>query len=245
MKHAYIFKDEKSHKFWTIDYNENDLDFSVNFGKFGTAGKYQIKEFDSSQECQKQAKKMIDSKIKKGYVLSDDFDFINHFYFDDEEYGLNQKTSHPNFVQNFSDEIYFNCYDDETPFGNDAGADTFYDLQEYIRKNGDTNIVNFPYKVVMSWGYQHYIPPSKENIDDIELKNLLEFDTDFIIQLDRVIIATAFGQIKIMGKINPELKELALLALDRIKKSFIILGYQESNIQQKLYRDLQNFQSTI
>lgn len=97
----------------------------------------------------------------------------------------------------------------------------------------------------MSWGYQHYIPPNKENTDETELRRLLDFHTDFIILLDQVIIATAFGQIKIMGKVNPELKELALLALDRIKKSFIILGYQESNIQQKLYRDLQNFQSTI
>lgn len=241
MKYAYVFKDAKSHKFWVIDYDDISEDLSVNFGKVGTAGKYQIKEFDDNQECQKQAQKLIDSKIKKGYVLDEDFDFINRLYFDDIECGLNQKTSHPNFTAHFKDEIYLSCYDEESPFGNDAGADTFADLEEYIRKHGDKNILEFPYKVMMSWGYQHYIPPTHENTQETALKELLDNDSDFITQLDQVIIATAFGQIKIMGKINPELKELALLALERIKKSFVILGYGESKITQMLYRDLENF----
>lgn len=245
MKYAYVFKDEKSHKFWVIDYDET-LDYlCVNFGKVGTAGKYQIKEFDDNEECKKQAQKLINSKIKKGYTLTDDFDFINHLYFDDIEHGLDEKTSHPNFTAHFKDEIYLSCYDEESPFGNDAGADTFADLEEYIRKHGDKDILKFPYKVMMNWGYQHYIPPTHENTQEATLKELLDNDSDFITQLDRVIIATAFGQIKIMGKINPELKELALLALERIKKSFVILGYGDSKITQMLYRDLENFKQFI
>lgn len=243
MKHAYIFNDEKSHKFWVIDYDDISEDLSINFGKVGTVGKYQIKEFDDNAQCQKQAQKLIDSKIKKGYVLDKNFDFINHLYFDDEEYGLNPKTSHPNFINHFTDDIYFSNFDEEAPFGSDAGADAFFDLQEYIRKNGDEDILNFPYKIMMSWGYQHYIPPSEENINDTELKKLLDNDWDCILQLDRLIIATAFGQIKIMGKIHKKLKELALLALKRHEKSFVILGYgyKENSIQNRLYCDLENF----
>lgn len=33
MKRAFIYKDEKSHKFWCIDYS--GYDFSVNYGKSG------------------------------------------------------------------------------------------------------------------------------------------------------------------------------------------------------------------
>ena len=32
MKRAFIYKDEKSHKFWWIDYS--GCDFAVNYGKF-------------------------------------------------------------------------------------------------------------------------------------------------------------------------------------------------------------------
>lgn len=42
MKRAFICKGEKSHKFWCIGYS--DCDFSVNYGKFGSIGKFEIKE---------------------------------------------------------------------------------------------------------------------------------------------------------------------------------------------------------
>ena len=68
MKRAFIYKDEKSHKFWCIDYS--GYDFSVNYGKSGSIGKFEIKEFETEEECLKQAEKLIRSKEKKGYVES-------------------------------------------------------------------------------------------------------------------------------------------------------------------------------
>lgn len=65
MKRAFVYKDEKSNKFWLINFDGNE--FAVNYGKNGTNGKYQVKEFDSEEECQKQAINLINQKIKKGY----------------------------------------------------------------------------------------------------------------------------------------------------------------------------------
>ena len=60
----YELKDDKSNKFWTIEYNKNG-DFSTIYGKIGTNGrKSKIKK--SSKE---EIKKLIDSKVKKGYKL--------------------------------------------------------------------------------------------------------------------------------------------------------------------------------
>ena len=53
MKRAFIYKDEKSHKFWWIDYS--GCDFAVNYGKFDSIGKFEIKDFDTEEECLKQA----------------------------------------------------------------------------------------------------------------------------------------------------------------------------------------------
>lgn len=63
MKRAFIYKDEKSHKFWWIDYS--GCDFAVNYGKFDSIGKFEIKDFDTEEECLKQAEKLIHSKKKK------------------------------------------------------------------------------------------------------------------------------------------------------------------------------------
>ena len=48
MKRAFIYKDEKSHKFWWIDYS--GCDFAVNYDKFDSIGKFEIKDFDTEEE---------------------------------------------------------------------------------------------------------------------------------------------------------------------------------------------------
>jgi len=51
-------------------------------------------------------------------------------YFDNDEDGLNILTSHPVFRQFFSDDLYYDCANEEAPFGNDEGSDTLYELQD-------------------------------------------------------------------------------------------------------------------
>lgn len=65
MKKCFIYNDEKSNKFWWIDYKEDSL--AVNYGKVGSIGKFQTKEFDNEEQCLKAASKLIAAKMKKGY----------------------------------------------------------------------------------------------------------------------------------------------------------------------------------
>lgn len=146
MKRAFIYKDEKSHKFWWIDYS--DCEFAVNYGKFGSIGKFEIKEFDTEEECLKQVVKLIRSKEKKGYVEDTGFDFMNRIYIDSEEYGLHPKTSHPRFTKHFTEEFYYDCTDEEAPFGSDEGNDTLGSLEEAIQERGVKAIK----RLALLWG---------------------------------------------------------------------------------------------
>lgn len=65
MKKRFIYHDEKSNKFWWIDYEGDSL--AVNYGKVGSIGKFQTKEFDNEEQCLKEASKLIAAKMKKGY----------------------------------------------------------------------------------------------------------------------------------------------------------------------------------
>lgn len=56
---------------------------------------------------------------EKGYVEDANFDFMHRFYIDSEEYGLHPKTSHPRFTEHFTEELYYDCVDEEAPFGSD------------------------------------------------------------------------------------------------------------------------------
>ncbi|WP_272911368.1 WGR domain-containing protein [Escherichia coli] len=46
MKKRFIYHDEKSNKFWWIDYEGDSL--AVNYGKVGSIGKFQTKEGNDS-----------------------------------------------------------------------------------------------------------------------------------------------------------------------------------------------------
>jgi len=66
MKRTFLYTDEQSNKFWTIETNSNS--YTVNYGKAGTDGQTQTKEFANEEACQKAADKLIAQKTKKGYV---------------------------------------------------------------------------------------------------------------------------------------------------------------------------------
>jgi predicted DNA-binding WGR domain protein len=61
-----VFIDDKSKKFWRARREKNDL--YVNWGRIGTDGQTQLKEFDSAAACEKEYHKLVESKRAKGYI---------------------------------------------------------------------------------------------------------------------------------------------------------------------------------
>jgi len=238
MKRAFVYQDEKSNKFWWINYDGND--FAVNYGKNGTNGKYEIKEFDSEEECHKQALKIINQKIKKGYKEVFDFDFINRYYFDDEEIGPHRKTSHPNYVEHFKDGFYYDCGGEETPFGNDEGADALDELEEHIKKFGNKDIAALPHKIVEEYWDMEYFEPNNLDINYIK-EQVADGNEGYFILSDQVIIATALGQIKITGTVDEELKNLALLSLKKMNIVTKIINWDISEFVDTMIKDINSF----
>jgi len=66
MKKNLIYKDEKSDKFWKIEVKDNTHE--VNYGKAGSKGTTKTKTFDTKEEAQKDAEKLVAQKEKKGYI---------------------------------------------------------------------------------------------------------------------------------------------------------------------------------
>ncbi len=66
MKRLFHFQDGKSNKFWEIELSGNS--FTVRFGKIGTNGQTQTKEFDDDVKTEKEYDKLVAEKRKKGYV---------------------------------------------------------------------------------------------------------------------------------------------------------------------------------
>ena len=65
MKRTFVFQEGNSQKFWDIELNGNG--FTVNYGRLGTNGQFSTKTFETEEKCKKEAEKLINEKLKKGY----------------------------------------------------------------------------------------------------------------------------------------------------------------------------------
>jgi uncharacterized protein YfeS len=61
---------------------------------------------------------------------------VSAYYFNDNEEGVARKTSHPFFVEHAAADFYYSCIDEFSPFGNDSGADTLSELQDWYNERG-------------------------------------------------------------------------------------------------------------
>ncbi|MBX7219050.1 MAG: DUF4132 domain-containing protein [Blastocatellia bacterium] len=66
MKREFQFSEGTSNKFWTITLSGSS--HTVQFGRVGTAGQTQTKDFASADEARKSFDKLVQEKVKKGYV---------------------------------------------------------------------------------------------------------------------------------------------------------------------------------
>jgi predicted DNA-binding WGR domain protein len=65
-RREFQYTDEKSDKFWHIELA--DSSFTVHFGRTGTNGQTQTKEFGSAEAAKKEYEKLIAEKVKTGYT---------------------------------------------------------------------------------------------------------------------------------------------------------------------------------
>ena len=214
MQQTLRYTDAKSDKFWRIETLANQ--FVVNYGKYGTNGRYEIKEFDSPAECEKQAQKLAAAKQKKGYAPAELP--AGHLYFDDEEYGLNPLTSHPTFRKYFADEaVYYSECDEETAFGSDDGADTLCSLQEAFRKSRPALQDFIRHIVECEWGFP--LLPPQDAQSDVEQETDGLQGVHYLLAHDRATLATILGAVKISGRVDsPADIAAALAAANRIDR---------------------------
>lgn len=240
MKRAFAYKDEKSDKFWNIDYSGTD--FAVNYGKTGAIGKYEVKQFDTEAQCLKNVESLIKKKLKKGYTEIYDFDYDGHIFLDDEETGLHPKTSHPKFSEHFTEDFYYDCGEEFAPFGSDEGSDTLYVITMEIRKKQRLDFYKFPENLIENvWDMKYY---PADSIDEDFIKNMNNEEEMNVVQSDMITYATAFAQIKITGKTDEKLKLRAINAMKRFKLCCQRTdGNFDSSITDKMIEDLKSFTS--
>lgn len=63
---TFVFTDDTSNKFWNIELKDNT--YIVTFGRIGTTGQTQTKEFPDAEAARKAYDKIVGEKLRKGYT---------------------------------------------------------------------------------------------------------------------------------------------------------------------------------
>jgi uncharacterized protein YfeS len=138
---------------------------------------------------------------------------MSAYYFDDEEEGLARETSHPFFVEHATADFYYDCGDEFSPFGNDSGADTLFNLQDWYNERGaNEKALTFLKRQIGDWEFS----PIYLTITEPNQLDAIVAETDgFSNEIDKEVIATVFGQFKIVGKCDKAMLPVVAAAFKR------------------------------
>ena len=119
-----------------------------------------------------------------------------------------------------------------------------YELEQVFRKNADLDTLTFPQKLICEYWGMDYLPPQLDQAAESIAELCKQQETE-VYQSDKVIIATAFGSIKITGRLKLELQQLTLLAIQRLDVLAQLRDWCAANTRSEISRqmadDLQRF----
>jgi len=128
----------------------------------------------------------------------------------DDEWELSPEVAHPNAKRLMRAEFYWDICDEDSPFGNDTGADTLEFYRAWIEESDDDE--DFLHQVFDEWEVDW---ERAEAIADSDLEDRLEEEHFDILTYDDVIVATAFAQLVLEGEPSRDMAAKAVRSLKR------------------------------
>lgn len=128
------------------------------------------------------------------------------------------ETAHPRARKLMVEEFFWDCVDEEAPFGSDEGSDAYYEFRSWREENKKKNLT-----ACLSWIMGGKLKKYTQEIcsDETIKRDLEDPDEAFLADeydmftLDATVIATALGQLLDEGKIDAEAKPYVLVAIHR------------------------------
>jgi uncharacterized protein YfeS len=140
---------------------------------------------------------------------------------EDEDFvELSPDTSHPHAARILPDEFFWDCVDENTPFGNDTGADALAFFREWRREHPRSNPVEFLGGILRE---VFEVPDADwKVVEPVPVEELLVESAEDVCVRDDAVIAVAFGQLVLEGSVEAEIKSRALWALQRQELPVVI-----------------------
>lgn len=152
------------------------------------------------------------------------------------------ETAHPRARQLLGDSIVWDYGDEDSPLGNDTGADTFAAYLAFRAEQPSAEVQEFIREQLSSFGVSD---AGWDLLDSAELQAALDVDNGFsTLTRDDFIIGLAFAQFLVEGVVDAEVRRRAQLALLR-QATGVVLLFRGGGGEDARKRQLMEFHSVL
>ncbi len=151
-------------------------------------------------------------------------------------------TAHPRAKQLLGKSIVWDYGDEDSPLGNDTGADTFAAYLDFRAAHPERRIEEFLHGQLTS---QETPDTDWEQLDPVRLKETVDSESRFdLLRRDDMIIGLAFAQLLLEGVVNAVVRERAIIALRR-QGTDVILSFRGGGGEEARKKQLNEFQRVL
>ena len=131
------------------------------------------------------------------------------------DYSPTIEKAHPTAKRLMNEEFYWSPIEETAPFGSDDGADTYAGFADWRQTHKTENPTEFLTEQIGYWGYPTF-DINETNIDKLKpyLKQS-ELGSRYMSGIDAAIVAIAFGQLYLEGKVDKDFKATAITSIKR------------------------------
>jgi uncharacterized protein YfeS len=130
----------------------------------------------------------------------------------DDDWELSPETAHPNAAKLLKAPFYWDVADENSPFGNDSGADALEFYRAALDSNAELDTSEFLDELFEEWDLDRDFA---EGVPDEELAHRLDREHFHILTYDDTIVAVAFAEVMFLGNASTEIAAAAIKCLKR------------------------------
>jgi len=152
------------------------------------------------------------------------------------------KTAHPKARELLVDSVIWNYGDEDSPLGNDTGADTF---ASYLAFRAGKPVASVHQFICDELHSSQIADADWDLLDATRLQEALDADDGFrVLWRDDFILGLAFAQLLVEGTVDAEVRRRALLALHR-QATDVVLSFRGGDNEEGRRCQLMEFHGVL
>ncbi|MBS1742529.1 MAG: hypothetical protein JST81_05785 [Bacteroidetes bacterium] len=140
---------------------------------------------------------------------------------------ISAKTMHPRARLYLKDSFYFNSNDETAPFGNTTGKKAWEDFYEWRQLNNGKPVITFLKNKIESADFSGENPedPAPAPLQAFLMQH--EYGSRMLYETDALVIAISFAQLYLEGRIDSDVKAMAIAAIKRESSALLLVNWGE------------------